>query len=124
MQNLLVISMQSEIINSLLKLVFKILVFLHCLSMMLNLLVSVEHYFNIENTWLSNENLSYSSNIEKYVIGWYWGSTILSTVGFGEIIPANNVERFFISIVQVVCCMTFGYFVNAIGEIIKMNSES
>ena len=28
-----------------------------------------------------------------------------------------------ISIVQVLCCMIFGYFVNVIGELIKMRKE-
>jgi hypothetical protein len=25
------------------------------------------------------------------VIGWYWGATILSTVGFGEITPSSKI---------------------------------
>ncbi len=121
-ESLFVSFMQSEATNSLLKLLFKLLLFLHMLSMVLNLMASIESSFNIDNHWLNNQNLTYSSSLEKYIIGWYWGSTILSTVGFGEIIPANNVERFVISLVEVTCCMTFGYFVNAIGEIIKMRS--
>ena len=36
----------------------------------------------------------------------------------------DNYERFFISIVQVICCMTFGYFVNVIGALIKLKAES
>lgn len=123
-ESLFVSYMHSETINSLLKLMFKLFLFLHLLSMALNFMVTIENAFNVYDTWLNNENLSYSSPIEKYVIGWYWGSTILSTVGFGEIIPANNIERFVISIIEVCCCMTFGYFVNAIGEIIKMRSEA
>lgn len=69
--------------------------------------------------------------MDKYIIAWYWGATILSTVGFGEIVPkstlviySDNYERFFISIVQIICCMTIGYFVNVIGGLFKMKAES
>ena len=92
--------------------------------MALNLMVIIEKSLHIPVVWLDNSNISYNSNIEKYILGWYWGATILSTVGFGEIIPANNYERFFISIIEIFCSLSFAYFVNAIGEIIKMRAES
>jgi hypothetical protein len=83
---------------SFLKLLFKLFVFLHGISVFLIWLVTVENYYGIQTTWLSNPNLSYGSNLEKYVLAWYWGCTILSSVGFGEITPYNNLERFLVSI--------------------------
>jgi len=116
------LSILGETIISFLKLLYKVFVFLHCISLILNWVVTLEHFYGIQTTWLSNPNLSYSSEFEKYVLGWYWGATILSTVGFGDIIPYNNVERFIVSLVEVCCCMSFGYFVNTIGEMIKVRS--
>lgn len=60
--------------------------------MFLNLLVTIETSLGNEITWLSNPNLLYKdSSIEKYIIGWYWAATILSSVGFGDITPANSI---------------------------------
>jgi hypothetical protein len=53
-KNLFVSSMQSETINSLLKLAFKLFLFLHLLSMALNLMANIESSFNIHNNWLNN----------------------------------------------------------------------
>jgi hypothetical protein len=36
------------------------------------------------------QDLDGSSYIERYVVGAYWGATILSSVGFGDIIPASS----------------------------------
>lgn len=41
-------------------------------------------------TWVVANKVSYNSNLELYVVGWYWGATILSTVGFGDIIPGST----------------------------------
>jgi hypothetical protein len=45
----------------------------------------------MQEVWLDNLHYTGGSNIDKYILGWYWGATILSTVGFGEILPVNNV---------------------------------
>lgn len=89
-ENQLSISNQAESIISICKLLFKICLFLHFLSIALNLLASLQNARGITHNWLSNTDLEYESNLEKYVIGWYWGATILSTVGFGEITPVST----------------------------------
>ena len=68
---------------ALLKLLFKLFLFLHLLSNLLNLMATIEKSFNIPVVWLDNSNISYGSNFDKYILGFYWGATIFSTVGFG-----------------------------------------
>jgi hypothetical protein len=59
--------------------------FLHFVSILLNLIAIIEMNHGYHTTWLTSEsnNLQYDGNFEKYIIGWYWSATILSTVGFG-----------------------------------------
>jgi hypothetical protein len=88
--NLLSSSNQVESAITILKMVFNVIVFLHFLSIALNLMVIVENYNGNQETWISAINQSHSSSFNKYIVGWYWGATILSTVGFGEITPVST----------------------------------
>lgn len=57
----------------------------------------------------------------------------MSTVGFGDINPAHKskfifildiYEKMFISTLEVVCCIVFGYFLNYIGSLLNIFGES
>lgn len=61
--------------------------FLHFLSMFLNLMADVEIRLGQYDTWVSHHSHSLSGDYDRYIVGWYWGATILSTVGFGDISP-------------------------------------
>jgi hypothetical protein len=65
------------------KLMFKVFIFLHFLSISLNSFAMIEKKYQIHPTWRDSIQLTTYSNIDAYIIGWYWGATILSTVGFG-----------------------------------------
>jgi hypothetical protein len=56
--------------------------------------------------------------------GWYWGSTMLTTVGFGDIVPGNKYEAFAVSFLEVLCCAVFGYSINYIGGMVSVLGES
>ena len=74
------------------KLLFKIFVLLHLLSIILNILANVEQSLGQKVTWLNNNSIGATNNIERYIAGWYWGATILSSVGFGDINPASKLS--------------------------------
>jgi hypothetical protein len=46
-------------------------------------MATIERSFNIPVVWLDNSNISYGTNFDQYILGFYWGATIFSTVGFG-----------------------------------------
>lgn len=46
---------------------------------------------NITPTWVEDNGITFDSDFEKYIVGWYWGATILSTVGFGDITPKSKI---------------------------------
>ena len=68
-----------------------------------------------------------------YINGYYWGATIVSTVGFGDFTPGSNnffnynidvFERGILSFVMIFCCLFFGYCLNIIGNLIGALNES
>ena len=75
---------------AILKLFFKVVLFLHVLSIAFNFLASVEEKFGVEHIWILDNNLEAETSFDKYIIAWYWAATILSTVGFGEITPKST----------------------------------
>ena len=89
-EDLLSVSIQAEMTIAILKLFFKVVLFLHVLSIAFNFLASVEEKFGVEHIWILDNNLEAETSFDKYIIAWYWAATILSTVGFGEITPKST----------------------------------
>lgn len=57
---------------------------------------------------------------EKYVWSYYFGTTIILTIGFGDIHASNYVEAFFIITISFFAVVFFGYNINYIGN--RINS--
>ena len=57
----------------------------HFLSICLNLMAGI----NPQESWYAKINIADQHWIIRYVWGYYWGTTIMLTVGFGDI-SANN----------------------------------
>jgi hypothetical protein len=43
-----------------------------------------------QNNWLKLKNLQESNWIDQYVWGYYWATTIMLTIGFGDITPQTK----------------------------------
>ena len=57
----------------------------------------------------------------------YWTMTSMTTVGYGDITPCNDIERAFAALVMVVGVLTYSYIVAKMTEIvtyIDINSHS
>ncbi len=46
-------------------------------------------YTNVNQNWLTKFNIDSLPWSEKYLYAYYWATTIITTVGFGDITPAN-----------------------------------
>lgn len=57
----------------------------HFLSILLNLMA----YSNSENNWQVKINIAEAEWYIKYIWGYYWGTNIMLTVGFGDICAQN-----------------------------------
>ena len=56
-EDLLSVSIQAEMTIAILKLFFKVVLFLHVLSIAFNFLASVEEKFGVEHIWILDNNL-------------------------------------------------------------------
>ena len=72
------------------KLGMKVLKFLHVLSLVLIAFSFMEKGLGVEKTWVESNGFGGARNYELYIYAWYWGCTIMSTVGFGDINPTSG----------------------------------
>lgn len=59
----------------------------------------------------------------KYFYALYWGTTIMMTVGFGDILPANLGEVIVTTFLEMFSCIVLGYNVSQIGHLISQLRE-
>ncbi|CAE7240911.1 KCNH6 [Symbiodinium sp. CCMP2456] len=69
-------------------------------------------------TWLQGSGGSQDTdtNAKKYVAALYWVFTTMTTVGYGDIFPMNNIERVFAVGVMIFGATVFGYIVGSVAE--------
>jgi hypothetical protein len=57
------------------------------------------------------------TNFKKYVVTLYWVFTTMTTVGYGDITPTNDLERLYAVIVMIFGATVFGYIIGSIAEL-------
>jgi hypothetical protein len=60
--------------------------FAHILTLALILMARIKE----DDSWLVSRDLYDEVWSEKYIWGYYWATTIMLTVGFGDITPRNS----------------------------------
>ena len=56
---------------------------------------------------------------EQYSWAYYWGTTIMFTVGFGDISASNYQEAWLVVVIQTFSCITLAYNLNRVGALIS-----
>lgn len=82
--------------------------------------------FDNENNWVINKvdkNPSDLPSAELYLMSFYFVSTTVTTVGYGDMAPANSIERFFSVIMLFVGVMCFASLSGSLTSMITQNDN-
>ena len=55
----------------------------------------------------------------KYSVSIYWALTTLTTVGYGDIVPANETERLYALMTLLIGALVFGFLLSNVSDIVK-----
>ena len=71
-------------------------------------------------TWLSHydPDLEYADNFTRYIVALYWAVISLTTMGYGDVVPASHIERIFAVGVALVGAIVFAHCVGTISSLI------
>jgi hypothetical protein len=66
-------------------------------------------------TWLHDKEIFHASIFTKYNFSFYWAAMTMITVGYGDVVPKNDLERVYCNITMFVACGVFAFSINSIG---------
>ena len=100
---------------SLFKLMLRIMFITHFCACFWYLIGTIEP----ETSWLATNSLLSSAWHVKYLNSYNFICITMNTVGYGDLTPKNNIEKFFSIILTYFVCGLFAYNLNSIGIIFK-----
>lgn len=107
-------------ILSLGKLATTLIFIVHVFACMWNLLARIEVFFNSNShTWLAEKEIDNENWVIKYMAAFYYTLVTSVTVGYGDIVPQNSVERLFSCLIILFGCGQNAYSINSIGSIFQ-----
>ena len=59
----------------------------------------------------------------KYIWGYYWGTNIMLTVGFGDLAANNHYEAIILIFIETFSCITLAYNISEVGALISSMRE-
>lgn len=74
-------------------------------------------------TWIQTYSLVDQSWQAQYVASIFWVFTTMTTIGFGDIVPQNAVERLVAISIMILSVFMFAYTVNSIGSLLSSINE-
>ena len=82
-------------------------------------------YSNESTSWVRTYNSIDNSWSSMYLNSIYWSMVTMITVGYGDIVPQNEIEKMFCIITMLVGFTLFGFTMGSFGDIIRqMNAKN
>jgi hypothetical protein len=72
-----------------------------------------------QKNWHKVINIMDESWFIKYVWGYYWGTNIMLTVGFGDLVATTYVEAIFLIFIETFSCITLAYNISTVGSLMS-----
>ena len=89
--------------------------FAHILAVLLIAMAEL----STENSWLHKIEAYNAPWYEQYAWAYYWGTTTMLTVGFGDLTPANYKEAICLTLIETFSCILLAYNINCVGTLIS-----
>ena len=71
------------------------------------------------NNWIIQKGLESAEWYEKYIWSYYWSTTIMLTIGFGDITPKSYQEALIMIFIETISCIILAYNINCVGTLIS-----
>ena len=107
-------------IKDLIMLFFLIFLITHLIACAWSFIFGPNFEFNKNNlTWIKENQIESREWYITYLYAYYWAIITVMTVGYGDVIPKNDIERLFVLLTTLFACMLFAYSINTIGVIVQ-----
>jgi hypothetical protein len=70
------------------------------------------------HNWWAKISIMEAGWFTKYIWGYYWGTNIMLTVGFGDLAAANEYEALILIFMETFSCITLAYNISYVGSLI------
>lgn len=90
-----------------------------CFAHVLAISLSILPVLSKESNWMTVKRIESESWFVKYIWSYYWGTTIMLTVGFGDIVPTNYKEALCLIFIETFSCIALAYNINRVGNLIN-----
>ena len=119
-EDFLFIDEKTDNILGFVKLIFTILLFSHWSACIWIFIGKMEE----TSSWIIYYGLKHESYFKQYVNALYYIVVVINTVGFGDFVSTNTIERGFTIIFIFIACVIFGITLNRIGMILQNINRS